>query len=83
MDKNKRIKRLSKSINDTNDLLIKELEKQYPEGSVVQFYFMHGQVNPSKGTVIGHRGGRWAYLRVRMHSFKENVRNVSATNILQ
>lgn len=63
------------------DALIKLLEKQFPIGTAVKFYVMHGQVNPSRGEVIGHEGGRFAYLRVRLESRASVVRSIPAGRV--
>ena len=76
------IKKLTKRLAEIDEQLIAELEKEYPISSVVDFYFMHGQVNPSRGEVISHPGGQFAHVRVRMFTFKGMVKNVSAEDIV-
>lgn len=72
---------LSQRIEDAEKAMIEALEEAFPEGTKVSFYIMHGQRSPSSGVVIGHSGGRYAYLRVRMESRKKIVRDVPAGNV--
>lgn len=56
--------------------LINELEKAYPIGMKVQVMLSSTQVNPSMATVIGHPGGKYGYVKVRLHAGKNAVKNV-------
>lgn len=60
----------------------KLLRRMFPEGTTVRFYIMHGQENPSIGTVIAHEGGRFASVRIRLRSRTEQVRSVPARQIV-
>ena len=62
--------------------VIAALEKLYPVDSEVRCWLMYGQVNPSRGRVIGHEGGRYGYVTVRLESRTQEVRRVAAESIL-
>lgn len=74
--------KLSERIKKANTAMDKALEREYPIGIRIRFYIMHGQISPSKGQVIGYSGGEFAYLRVRLDSRTQQVRDVSARNVL-
>lgn len=57
------------------------LAKLFPIGSRVSCYLMHGQRHPSKGDVIGHTGGEFAYVRIRLESRTRAVRNIPADEV--
>lgn len=75
------IRGLCERIRKAEEAMRKALEVAYPVGWVATFYIMHGQSTPSKGTVISHSGGRFAYVRVRLHSRTQLARDVPAENI--
>lgn len=58
-----------------------ELQRRFPEGTRVNFFIAEGQTNTSVGTVIGHVGGRFGYLRVRLDSKKSQVRDVAYSQL--
>ena len=58
------------------------LRRAFPIGTVVRAKIMSGQMNHSVGEVIGHPGGRHAYLRVRLRSRTKQVRYISAQNVI-
>ena len=62
--------------------VVSELERLYPIGKPVRVWLMSGQVTPSRGEVIGHDGGRHAYVRVRLESRTREVRTIAASNII-
>lgn len=73
---------LADKINVAQAAMRKALEHDYPIGVKVDFYIMHGQINPSSGEVIAHIGGPYALLRVRQNTTKGNVRDVSVSNLV-
>lgn len=60
----------------------KELARLYPMGWDVRVWLQDGQVTPSRGQVIGHRGTRYAYVLVRLESRTRATRDVPAKMIL-
>lgn len=50
-----------------------EMLRLWPVGTEIQFTIMHGQRNPSSGTVLS-AGWREGYLRVEHHEAKPNSR---------
>lgn len=58
------------------------LEKHFPVGTRVGCWIMYGQINPSYGEVIAHTGGKYAYLRVRLKSRTNNVRDIPIEKIV-
>ena len=77
----KKIRSIGERIRKAEEAMGKALEIEYPVGTTVRFYIMHGQVIPSIGDVISHPGGRWALVRMRLHSRTKHVRDVPAQNI--
>ncbi len=76
-----KIGRLMEKIIQAEEALQAELRRQYPEGSIVHVYLGCDQGNPSESSVIGHPGGRFGRLRVRLtRSPKQMVRDVSYGN---
>lgn len=73
--------KLSANIQKAEKAMELELERQFPILSTVEFDIMHGQVNPSRGEVIGYTGGRNAYLRIRLESRTRLARDVSAHRV--
>lgn len=63
------------------EAVLEELKRLYPIDSPVRCMLMSGQINPSRGQVIGHDGGRYALVQVRLESRTNDVRSVSAENI--
>lgn len=68
-------------LKDAEQDVIEELERLYPEGKTVGVYLAYNQKHPSDATVIGHDGGIYGYVRVRLHSGKKMVRSVTPGNI--
>ena len=62
--------------------VINELKRLYPTGTQVRCWLQEGQVNPSRGEVIGHHGGAPGYVLVRLESRKRETRSVPAEKIL-
>ena len=58
------------------------LERAFPIGTRIRCTIMYGQITPSTGEVIGHQGGRHAYLTVRLNSRTQEVRAVPVENVL-
>ena len=80
---NNKILQLTEEINTVDKKLVAAMQKEYPEGSYVHFYFIHGQVNPSRGTVIYHHGGTSPNLRVRLEDTpSKQVRDVPLDYII-
>lgn len=73
--------RCIRALEKAETAMIKELARLFPIGSSVHAVLMHGQVNPSEGVVIGHRGGRHAYILVRLESRTRQVRAVAVDDI--
>lgn len=71
-----------KILEAAEEAVIKELARLYPVGSRVSLWLMCGQVTPSRGEVISHQGSRHAYVRVRLDSRKQEVRSITAGNII-
>lgn len=63
--------------------VIEELQLLFPMGQMVRANIQHGQINPSRGEVIGHPGGVHAYVLVRLDSRTKEVRHVAAENIIR
>jgi hypothetical protein len=59
----------------------KALERAFPIGTRIRCWIMYGQVTPSTGEVIAYTGGRHAYLRVRLNSRTQEVRDVPVENV--
>lgn len=78
----KKIVQLQERLRRTNAALIKVLEKEYPEGWRVRFEIQSGQVTPSRGEIIGHEGGEYAYLKVRLECRTKLVRSISVDRII-
>lgn len=66
----------------TEEAVIAELERLYPVDTPVGVRLMHGQINPSRGRVIAHEGGRYGSVVVRLDSRTQDVRRVAADNII-
>jgi len=66
------IKAKAIALKKAQDEMIAELAKYYPIDSDIAFFIMHGQVNPSTGTVVGYNSD--GYIRVRHHQAKERSR---------
>ena len=64
------ITELIRSEDKVRDLLAAD----WPVGTRVGVFLMHGQVNPSPGRIVGHSGGRHAYVRVEILSSKPDSR---------
>ncbi|MGP1677895.1 MAG: hypothetical protein ACTS6J_12145 [Burkholderiales bacterium] len=73
--------KLSSRIQAAEKAMDIALERAFPVLSIVEFNIMYGQVNPSRGEVIGYSGGSYAYLRVRLESRTRAVRDVSAFDV--
>jgi hypothetical protein len=67
---------------DAEEAVIGELETLYPMHTAVRCWLMSGQINPSIGRVQGHIGGRFALVQIRLESRTNEVRSVSAKNIV-
>ena len=65
------------------DAAVELLKHQYPEGTEVYCWLMHGQIIPSKGVVIGHPGGRYGHINVRLESRRRRVRTVPVSAIVE
>ena len=74
--------KLKANIVKAEDAMEKALAKAFPCGTRIRCKIMYGQINPSTGEVIGHQGGRYAYLTVRLNSRTQEVRAVSVDNVL-
>ena len=74
--------KLKADIEKAEYAMEKALARAFPNGTRVRCNIMYGQVNPSTGEIIGHEGGRNAYLIVRLNSRKQEVRRVPVENIL-
>ena len=73
-----KIPRLMQAIVRAEDALANELRRSYPVGSLVYVVLADNQDNPSEATVIGHAGGRFGRIRVRLtRTPKRAVRDVS------
>lgn len=59
----------------------KALALAFPIGTRIRCTIMYGQITPSTGEVIGHRGGRFAYVTVRLNSRTKEVRDVPVENV--
>jgi hypothetical protein len=77
-----KLKHLLHTLIIADKAVIEELKFLYPEGSAVRAIIMSGQVNPSRGCVIGHRGGTHAYVTVRLESRTNEVRDIPADMIV-
>lgn len=73
---------LQKRVIEAEERLVRALRRKYPIGTTVRFYIMHGQVTPSRGQVIGHTGGRYAYVRVSIDSRTRPCRDIPEKDIL-
>ena len=71
-----------KALARMDEAVIATLKRLYPEGKQVRFWIMHGQESPSQGTVIGHQGGEFGEVIVRLASRTQQVRRVAADQIL-
>lgn len=60
----------------------KMLEDLYPVGSTAHVFLMSSQQEPSSGIVIGHEGGEFGRVIVRLNSRTGCVRRVSAEDIV-
>jgi hypothetical protein len=80
-DRGKKIQRCAERIAKAEAAMESLLKRLFPGGSTVRCYLMHGQVNPTKGDVIGHPGGRYGYLTLRLHSRARIVRDVPACKV--
>lgn len=69
------------AVNKAQKDIERALAKEFPIGTTVRCYIMHGQVNPSIGQVISYPGGPYALIRVRLQSRKSKVRDISAWNL--
>lgn len=72
-----------KTLEIAEEAVIAELKTLFPKGTMVSANIQYGQINPSRGEVIGHQGGRFAYLVVRLDSRTKNVRLIAAENIIR
>lgn len=72
---------LSKKIEVAEEAMLAELRRAFPVGRAVSCWLMHGQVNPSTGVVLGHRGGRYAYVTVRLDSRSRLTRDIPASEV--
>ena len=77
------IGRISARIRHAEAAMRAALEREYPLGTRVRFYIMHGQLTPSEGEVIGYSGTEHAYLRVRIDSRTKPGRDVPLINIIR
>lgn len=68
----KKIKDLYAEKKKISRELVFEMEKEFPVGTRVAFMIMPGQVNPSTGVVVSHRGD--GYLSVKHSQAKKNSR---------
>jgi len=75
---NKKLQALVKAENE----VIVELEQLYPKGKNINVFIMSGQRYPSGCTVIGYDGGRYGYVRVRLHTGKQSIKSITPDNIL-
>lgn len=73
--------KLSVRIREAEKAMALELERQFPLLSKVEFDIMSGQVNPSRGEVIGYNGTEHAYLRIRIRSRTSPARDISAHSV--
>jgi hypothetical protein len=73
--------KLSTAIQKSQQRMTQALEREFPLGTNVRCYIMHGQVNPSRGQVIGYTGGSSALVRVRLESRTRDVRDVAAWDL--
>jgi len=78
----KKIAQLLNAMQCADEAVIRELKLLYPEGSAVRVCLMQGQITPSNATVISHPGGKFGYVRVRLSSKKQAVRDVTPNDIL-
>ena len=60
----KQIKEAQQELVNADNKLKKLLAEKYPAGSFVDFYYQHNQRRLSRGQVISHPGGEFAYIRV-------------------
>lgn len=67
------LKIASAKLEEAENKMLAALRHAYPEGSDIEFFIMHGQVNPSTGTVIAHDPRRRT-IRVRHHQAKPRSR---------
>ena len=74
--------KLKTKIEQAEKEMEKALERAFPIGTRVRCTIMYGQITPSTGEVIGHPGGRDAYLLVRLNSRTKEVRHVPVENVL-
>jgi hypothetical protein len=78
-----RLQQRVKTLEIAEDAVIAELKLLFPKGMMVSANIQYGQIIPSHGEVIGHEGGRFAYLVVRLDSRTKNVRRIPAENIIR
>ena len=72
---NEELLRLGVAIKKAEDAQTAYLRQKYPLGSRVGVNLMHGQVNPSKGVVIGHFAGVYSCgICVELYDQKPNSR---------
>ncbi len=72
---------LARRLNKAGADMEKGLETDVPVGTRVGCWLMSGQVTASTGEVIGHPGGPFAYLRIRLDSRTQQVRDVSVDDV--
>ena len=82
MTKRRGFNKLKADIVKAEGAMEKALARAFPNGTRIRCNIMYGQINPSTGEVIGHEGGRHAYLTVRLNSRTQEVRSVAVENIL-
>ena len=76
-----KLKAAMQRVERAEEAMVKLLEKMFPVGTTVRFHVQYGQINPSIGTVVWHKGGRHAYIGIRLRSRTEQVRTVPARNV--
>lgn len=77
----RKLRVLCTRIEQAEEAMQAELQRQFPMGRSVRCWLMHGQVTASTGIVIGHRGGRYAYVTVKLNSRARIARDVPASNV--